>query len=99
MMPARLVTFVALKGEFMDPEVNVEGATAHRIPADVAGLDRGRTSYLSAEALRAMNLEAVASIAVAAASPKGSPKPKPKPASPKGSPKPKPPSPKGSPKP
>jgi hypothetical protein len=84
----------------MRPETNVAGAAA--------GLDSGRTSYLTSDELQALDLDTAAPTWMAAA---GSPKPakrkapkkkpgSPKPGSPKpGSPKPGSPKPKGSPKP
>jgi hypothetical protein len=92
----------------MRPETNDAGAAAGGRRHDVAGLDSGRTSYLTADELRALGLDAAEPTWMAAA---GSPKPtkrkapkkkpgSPKPGSPKpGSPKPGSPKPKGSPKP
>jgi translation initiation factor IF-2 len=86
----------------MNPEMDAASSSGHRIPVDVAGLDEGRTSYLPADALRGLGLEATPLMGAASGSPKpakkkpGKPKP---PASPKpGSPKPGSPKPPGSPK-
>ena len=71
----------------MDTEMNADRVT-HRLPHEVAGLDSGRTSYVPADVLQALDLEEAVPLSAARA---GSPKPA-KPASPKpakpGSPKP-----------